>query len=268
MSVWTDLKINEEFMHSLSSNELKSFWFNEKFEMLYANKKYDRLNLRGIKIISKTKLKLSQKLVNVLRGKKIAVEVLAILKSLGGRKKWVLVNKLFAFGFKKSSVYSTLKFLRNLGLIFLENQMIKMTEKVIDSNDKNCLIISGSKRWKIFLLFGLNTLEIFNTLCWKARASKLAKNDTFCTAHKCFKNDCMCGNKILLQNKYFMQWSRYFIYSSFKKIVNIFNKKMSDVFKTIKSWKWFNNGKNYFFDINKKFCFEFQSERYLILNIF
>ncbi|WP_129687641.1 MAGa4850 family ICE element protein [Mycoplasmopsis bovigenitalium] len=83
-----------------------------------------------------------------------------------------------------------------------------------------------------------------------------------------YKRECGCGKKVIIQNKYFAGENRHFIYSCFKKLTYIFDKEMKDVFKTVKSWKWFANGRNYYFDARGKFCFEFKSERYLLLNIF
>ncbi|VEU60726.1 Uncharacterised protein [Mycoplasmopsis bovigenitalium] len=125
MSAIDNIQIENEYLNSLTSGELRNFWFEEKFKKLYRERKYAKLNFQGLKLISNTKLKLSQELVKVLLGKKIAVEILAILKALGGVKKWISLTKLFKYGLKKSSVYSVIKFLIENGLILYCNQMLK-----------------------------------------------------------------------------------------------------------------------------------------------
>lgn len=269
MGAYSNLQIEDEYLRSLTSGELRNFWFEEKFEKLYRERKYAKLNFQGLKLISNTKLKLSQELVKVLLGKKIAVEILAILKALGGVKKWISLTKLFKYGLKKSSVYSVVKFLIENGLILYCNQMLKLAPRIVDSRSKKTLMISGKKCWFIFLLYGLSVVKIFRILNWKAKAEKLAKKDAICNYHnRLYKRECGCGKKVIIQNKYFAGENRHFIYSCFKKLTYIFDKEMKDVFKTVKSWKWFANGRNYYFDARGKFCFEFKSERYLLLNIF
>ncbi|MBU4693442.1 hypothetical protein KQ878_00890 [Mycoplasma zalophidermidis] len=268
MSKYTDVKIENEFILSLTNSELKLFELEQKFKKLYCMKKYDKLNQLGLKVILKSKLKLSYKVVEGLKGKKVALEILAILITLGARKKPFSINELYKFGFKKTSIYESVNILEKMGLISYQNQMIKVNKKSLEERGQNQIIFSGKKRWMIFLLFGFNYLEMFNILSWKAKKEKLAKKENICSYHNCFTSACGCGKKILLQNNYFSNWSRVFVFTCLKKLVSLFGQKMNKVFRTIKSWKWFENGKNYYFDSNGKFRFEFKSERFLLLNIF
>ncbi|MBZ4227003.1 MAGa4850 family ICE element protein [Mycoplasma tauri] len=202
------------------------FWKN------YQNKKYDVLNRKGLNIILSSKISFSEKIFKLLKGNKVAFELLVILKACGARKAPYEINLLKSFGFKKSSIYFGLKLLTKIGLIHCQNGYVKLSNTKWKKHDEKYIEIKSKKQWYFFLLYGLtyvwniSTLYSINKLknrrkSYKKFSAEFDDENSYCKS-KWYKEavPLFKRNKFL---KFVWKWNERKVYARNKKVHLIHN---------------------------------------------
>lgn len=262
MSAIKDLvMMNQEAKTTGDYSSIQDHQIRMKFKEKWKAKKYAKINDDVIYDydFSKSKLVISETYYQKLKTRKVALQLIMVLKSYFKTRTSVQLKDLIKLGFKKTTLKLEIKRLVKLGILssiqWEGYKRISLVKRTLRKPGEKFWILKGEFTWKIFLLYGLERALIYSTIQKKSKKINRVKYDP------------APRSKVLMQNAYFkiFKWTRNKLWRMLNDLCSFLEQRKSKVFKTErKQTKKFITCKNK----RKKFIgYEFYTERYLLMRI-